>query len=58
MTPDNSNKGDNAENAERRELIGKFGKFAAYAVPFTVLAFAQKADAATGTGPGKHVVHR
>lgn len=46
-----------AENPERRELIERFGKFAAYAAPFTVLAFAQKADAATGTGPGKHVVH-
>jgi hypothetical protein len=46
-----------AENPERRELMEKFGKFAAYAAPFTVLALAEKADAATGTGPVKHTVH-
>ena len=40
----------------RREMLEKFGKFAVYATPFTVLAFAKKADAATGTGPGKHAV--
>lgn len=43
------------DSGDRRKLLGKFGKFAAYAAPFTVLAFAKKADAATGTGPGKHV---
>jgi len=47
-----------AENPERRELMEKFGKFAAYAAPFTVLALARKADAATGTGPVKHTAHR
>ena len=46
-----------AENPERREMMEKFGKFAAYAAPFTVLALAQKADAATGTGPVKHTAH-
>lgn len=39
---------------ERREMLEKFGKFAVYAAPFTVLAFAKKADAATSTGPGRH----
>ncbi len=52
------NKQDKLQNApeseERREMLEKFGKFAVYAAPFTVLAFAKKADAATGTGPGKH----
>jgi hypothetical protein len=43
------------ENPDRRELFQKFGKFAAYAAPFTVLAFSQKANAATGTGPTKHL---
>jgi hypothetical protein len=46
-----------AENPERRELMEKFGRLAAYAAPFTVLAFTQKADAATGTGPVKHAMH-
>ena len=45
-----------AQNPERREALAKFGRFAAYAAPFTVLALAQKADAATSTGPGKHSV--
>jgi len=35
------------ESQNRRETLQKFGKFAAYAAPFTVLAVAQKADAAT-----------
>ena len=39
---------------ERRDTLQKFGKFAAYAAPSTVLALAQKADAATGTGGHKH----
>ena len=39
---------------ERREMLEKFGKFAVYAAPFTVLALAKKADAATSTGPGRH----
>jgi hypothetical protein len=41
---------------ERREMLEKFGKFAVYAAPFTVLAFAKRADAATSTGPGRHSV--
>lgn len=50
-------KKDAAESPERREALLKFGKFAAYAAPFTVLALAKKADAATSSGPGKHSVH-
>jgi hypothetical protein len=46
-----------AKDPARRELMEKFGKFAAYAAPFTVLALAEKADAATGTGPVKHTAH-
>jgi hypothetical protein len=38
----------------RREALIKAGKFAAYAAPFTVLALTNKAEAATGHGPGKH----
>jgi hypothetical protein len=41
------------ESPARRELFQRFGKFSAYAAPFTVLAFSQKADAATGSGPTK-----
>ena len=56
MNPESNKKGpeDLIESEGRRELLEKFGKFAAYAAPFTVLAFSKKADAATGTGPGKH----
>lgn len=35
----------------RRELIRKLGRFAVYATPFTVLAFSEKAHAASGGGP-------
>jgi hypothetical protein len=38
----------------RRDLAKKIGRFAAYAAPFTLLAFTQKANAATTHGPGKH----
>lgn len=41
----------NAE-VERRELVSKLGKFALYAAPFTVLAHTNRAEAASGTGPG------
>jgi hypothetical protein len=54
LTMNSQDPTQNAENAERREMLEKLGKFAVYATPFTVLAFAKKADAATGTGPGKH----
>ena len=47
---------DDIPAPERREMLEKFGKFAVYAAPFTVLAFAKKADAATSTGPGRHSV--
>jgi hypothetical protein len=41
------------EITERREALLKIGKYAAYAAPFTVLALTNKAEAATGHGPGK-----
>jgi hypothetical protein len=43
------------ENTERREALLKLGKYAAYAAPFTILALTNKAEAATGHGPGKGV---
>jgi hypothetical protein len=43
-----------SDRTDRREALIKAGKFAAYAAPFTVLALTNKADAATGHGPGKH----
>jgi len=54
---DGPEKNAEAENPDRREMFQKFGKFAAYAAPFTVLALTQKADAATGTGPGRHIAN-
>jgi hypothetical protein len=46
---------ENSQVAEtegsRRDVVRKLGKFAAYAAPFTVLAFTQKANAASGSGP-------
>jgi hypothetical protein len=42
------------KNTERREALVKMGKLAAYAAPFTVLALTNKAEAASGHGPGKH----
>jgi hypothetical protein len=42
------------ERTDRREALIKAGKFAAYAAPFTVFALTNKAEAATGHGPGKH----
>lgn len=47
-------KSDRTETTDRRDALQKLGRFAAYAAPFTVLALSQKADAATGHGPGKH----
>jgi hypothetical protein len=41
------------ETTERREALLKIGRYAAYAAPFTVLALTNKAEAATGHGPGK-----
>jgi|GEM_PF-5718020 len=35
------------EAEDRRELLRRVGKFALYAAPFTVLAFAKKAQAAS-----------
>jgi hypothetical protein len=46
---------ENSEKQNRRELVSKLGRFAAYAAPFTVMAFTNKAQAASGSGPGpKH----
>jgi hypothetical protein len=46
---------ETGEKQNRRELVAKLGKFAAYAAPFTVMALTNKAQAASGTGPGpKH----
>ena len=45
-----------AEAHDRRDAIRKLGKYAAYAAPFTVLALAQKADAASG-GRKRNAVH-
>lgn len=52
---DNKNQYENeGVNTDRREALQKLGRFAMYAAPFTVLAMTQKADAATGHGPGRH----
>lgn len=45
---------DSCQAPGRRDALDKLGRFAMYAAPFTVLALSQKADAATGHGPGKH----
>jgi len=45
---------DTSEKQNRRELVSKLGKFAAYAAPFTVMALTNKAQAASGHGPGRH----
>jgi hypothetical protein len=41
-----------AETHDRREAVRKLGRLAAYAAPFTVLALTEKANAASGGGPG------
>jgi hypothetical protein len=43
------------ERKDRRQALIDVGKFAAYAAPFTVLALTNKAEAATGHGPGKGI---
>ena len=48
-----SEKNAASESTERREALLKMGKYAAYAAPFTILALTNKAEAATGHGPGK-----
>jgi hypothetical protein len=50
---DGSEKNTAGESTERREALLKMGRYAAYAAPFTVLALTNKAQAATGHGPGK-----
>jgi len=42
------------DQTDRREALLNAGKLAAYAAPFTLLALTNKAEAATGHGPGKH----
>lgn len=42
------------EGIARREALIKAGKFGVYAAPFTVLALTNKAEAASGTFPGRH----
>ena len=42
------------DGQDRREALIKTAKFAAYAAPFTLLALTNKAEAASGHGPGKH----
>jgi hypothetical protein len=58
MNPEKQNPGtennSGAELTDRRSALIQAGKLAAYAAPFTVLALTNKADAATGHGPGKH----
>jgi hypothetical protein len=58
MNPEKQNSGtekvEETDRTGRREALRKAGKLAAYAAPFTVLALTNKAEAATGHGPGKH----
>lgn len=58
MNPEKQNPTTDSVDAggrtDRREALLKAGKFAAYAAPFTLLALTNKAEAATGHGPGKH----
>ena len=60
MSPEKQNPGAGNEpvdqKKDRRQALIDVGKFAAYAAPFTVLALSNKAEAATGHGPGKHTV--
>jgi hypothetical protein len=39
-----------SDKSNRRELVAKLGKFAAYAAPFTVMAFTNKAEAGFSGG--------
>jgi hypothetical protein len=48
---------EKSQSVDRREALRRAGKLAAYAAPFTVLALTNKAEAATGHGPGKQVRH-
>jgi hypothetical protein len=48
----NANSSETTELNGRREALKKLGKYSAYVAPFTVLAFSQKASAASGHGPG------
>lgn len=42
------------EQSDRREMVRKLGRFAAYAAPFTVLAFTEKANASWSTSGPHH----
>jgi hypothetical protein len=50
----NTENADAGDRTDRREALLNAGKLAAYAAPFTLLALTNKAEAATGHGPGKH----
>jgi hypothetical protein len=50
----NNKNADAGDRTDRREALLNAGKLAAYAAPFTLLALTNKAEAATGHGPGKH----
>jgi hypothetical protein len=58
MSPEKQNLGTGnnpvGQRIDRRSALIEAGKLAAYAAPFTVLALTNKAEAATGHGPGKH----
>jgi hypothetical protein len=54
MEQNKDNQSTENVNADRRDAMQKIGRFAVYAAPFTVLALTQKADAASGHGPGRH----
>ena len=54
MEQDKENQSVEEAKSDRREVMQKIGRFTAYAAPFTILALTQKADAASGKGPGRH----
>jgi hypothetical protein len=58
MSPEKQNPAtENAEtvdHTDRRKALLNVGKLAVYAAPFTIMALTNKAEAATGHGPGKH----
>jgi hypothetical protein len=58
MSPEKNNpcpeNAEAVEHADRRKALLNVGKLAAYAAPFTIMALTNKAEAATGHGPGKH----
>jgi hypothetical protein len=51
----NDNSHPDTVKSDRRETLERLGRFAMYAAPFAVLALTKKAEAASGTGPGRHL---